>query len=595
MNRYVVMNRWLSPKNNYSVFCFYCFVYPLIISLYLSIPRMVSIVIKSDPSLDLLSSYSTLTFHYSQIYVCLYLLLQVINQRIALIAMVVLLGCDFFIRVLELVVRSVFGHGFNGIFFSHFSWDSIQLSLMIYWWLFLILIVFLSISVFLIRPILSPRFLQRTPKIVLLVVIILLAIRAVWFLNKELWHGEKEIALYSFIKQGSDYLKTNEYESKIQWTEEEVRFRSEIGMDPEISDFQTKQERTNVILIYFEGLGTLFSSLFDSKYPGLIPNTDRFAQRHSYFENFYNSATPTISALVSMSCGYSIQLNNHQLKNTMLASNKPCYPDLLHQVGYFQTFLVGSQVSFGGRKDFYLFHKFDEALGLDYLLEQHPEWSGTKKSWGLDDKHLFQAALEKLEVLRRKPPYHLVLLTLNSHHPYYVSEECRTYQSGDKLTNSTHCTDMWLGVFLNELEKRKFLDEAAILIVGDHQPHGHAPYGKVVFAVHHPHQKLEKIITTPGHSPDFAATILDLSAFDRINLGLGKSLLGDRQRFSRLIADFYEYNNGNFKLDNSICPPEKAVLSAINTKNRWLDSCERKKLLINTDIWLKEKGVAINN
>ncbi len=371
------------------------------------------------------------------------------------------------------------------------------------------------------------------------------------------------------------------------------------------------KRRHNIILIYLESFQNSLTKKGGWKGKPILPVVDSLADKFSTFNNYYNSETPTMNAIVSSQCGVDIQYNadpimhnkkwikellDNQSSDAIAYNEKSllCLSDVLHEYGYAQVFMKGADINFSNTKSFFSDHGYDELLGRDELSkEKHQE---RLNLWGLQDIDLFEEALVKLDELERKQPFNLTLLTVNSHAPGYEDPRCPAYKEGDEQLNGFHCTDFALGKFMTALFDRKIIKNTYVVIAGDHTL-TRAPsligaykdklkfswYGNTYFAAYSPYDDLPSDINTVGYTPDFAATVLDLLGFENVWFINGKSLLGERRNYQHLVAQTYELVDGVMSPNSN--PPRRNECSQSEMKNTTISGasgkfseCEKAKI-----------------
>lgn len=490
----------------------------------------------------------------------------------------VLVQALFCARVLEFSLFKIFGQGFNEAFFFHFTAQSLWLALKLYGlWALPLLVVGLGLFSWALA---WPGRLSAGPRRWGLgVFLLLLALRGGWQIEREFWQGEPYLNGLKLVHQG--WLFYHNPDLNLEPKPGEWGALEELGLMPVMVErLEGTTEPPDLILIYLEGWTGSYSSLTGGPEPGLTPNLDRFAQQNLHFTGLHNSATTTINALASFTCGLNARLGDSAKVKT-LALGTDCYSGLLAERGYRQVFWAGSPISYAGRDRFFLSQGFDAALGLDRILAQEPDWAERTHTWGLYDADLFSFLQSEVDRLRQaEQPYHLATLTLNTHPSYYHAPECPQFRPGEARLNAVFCTDWAVGQFLDYLEETGVTDEAVIALVGDHQPHGGGGglYGPLYFAASTP-QGHQGRIDTLGYSPDLAPTLFELMGFEAAQWNLGKSLLSARKEYPYLFTRHYRLSPTGLHRTQP-CPPERfeqANLSA--AKPPALSNCQQQRAL----------------
>ena len=143
--------------------------------------------------------------------------------------------------------------------------------------------------------------------------------------------------------------------------------------------------------------------------------------------------------------------------------------EILEKEGYKNYIMVGSDLTFGGRRVYYQNHgnykvydyytaKEDEVIDEDYYV-----------NWGLEDAVLFNYAKQELtKIAENDEPFNFTILTVDTHaNDGYVSNFCKNV-TDDKYLNAIACSSEQLGEFINWIKKQDFYENTTIVLVGDH-------------------------------------------------------------------------------------------------------------------------------
>ena len=154
--------------------------------------------------------------------------------------------------------------------------------------------------------------------------------------------------------------------------------------------------------------------------------------------------------------------------------------DILHENGYDQTLMVGSDASFGGRREYFTQHGIDRVYDLFTAREEglipSDYWN---EFWGFEDLYLFQYAKEKLtEIAQGNEPFAFTMLTVDTHHPDgYNCCYCNTnyddhfedYEPGNQqFANVISCSSRQVAEFVEWIQSQDFYENTTIIITGDH-------------------------------------------------------------------------------------------------------------------------------
>jgi phosphoglycerol transferase len=303
-----------------------------------------------------------------------------------------------------------------------------------------------------------------------------------------------------------------------------------------------KDHPKSLILIYVESLENTYSdpALFGRD---LLARLTALKPKGISFDDYrqMTGAHFTIAGLVATQCGLplkSVALFGGNTQGEQVDHFLPrarCLGDILASEGYTNVFLNGSSLAFGGVGKFFRDHHYDKVIGREewIRLGEKPE---TMSGWGLHDDDLFRRARDELGVLmKRRRPFNLNILTIDTHHPYgHLSSKCAR-EGREDFDGIVECTAGQVADFIEYVAAKGWLDQVAIVVQGDHLAMGNTSYEKLL---RNPHrtvfnflvggdQRLVKNTDTVTHF-DMLPTILDLIGLtvEGQRAGLGYSAIG---------------------------------------------------------------------
>lgn len=242
-------------------------------------------------------------------------------------------------------------------------------------------------------------------------------------------------------------------------------------------------EPKNLLLIYMESMESTYASVEagGAKHVNYIPGLTALANENVHFSNdddlggaiYYPRTEWTMAGLLATSSGVNYQLpidNNSAGDYENFLPGLTTLGDILHESGYQNYFLCGSDAAFGGRSDFYIQH--GNYTILDYFTAQRdgiiPE--DYYVFWGMEDKYLYEYAKQELtEIASRGKPFNFTMLTVDSHHPDgYICSLCGSEYS-EKFANALACADRQVCEFIAWAKKQSWYENTTIVITGDHR------------------------------------------------------------------------------------------------------------------------------
>ena len=256
-------------------------------------------------------------------------------------------------------------------------------------------------------------------------------------------------------------------------------------VDPDDVEITFPEEKQNLIYIFLESMETTYlSEELGDDGQGLIPELEDLAEENVNFSEDddvggflpVSGTTWTIGAMVGQTAGVPLKTpedvedwqNGYGQEGEFLPGITNL-GDILDENGYYQSLMVGSVCSFGGRKVYYETHGADAIYELrtaradgivpgDYFV-----W------WGIEDKYLFEYAMQELtEIAQREEPFAFTMLTVDTHHiGGYVCEYCDG-EHEEQYENVISCASKQVEEFVEWIQEQDFYEDTTIIIVGDH-------------------------------------------------------------------------------------------------------------------------------
>ena len=257
--------------------------------------------------------------------------------------------------------------------------------------------------------------------------------------------------------------------------------------DPDTVNITFPDQKRNLIYIMLESMETSYLSkdLGGAMEENLIPELYDLANQNLCFSNSskkvggYHTtkgATWTIGSMVAQTAGIPLKtptedVNQYGAAGEAFLPGVTTLTDILHDAGYTQALMVGSDVRFGGRKVYYEQHGMDEIYDI-YTARKDGIIPGNYFVWwGMEDLHLFRYAKEKIAGLaQRAEPFAFTMLTVDTHHVGgYQCELCEESNSGESYDQSISCSSRQVAEFVKWIQAQPFYENTSIIIVGDHE------------------------------------------------------------------------------------------------------------------------------
>lgn len=244
------------------------------------------------------------------------------------------------------------------------------------------------------------------------------------------------------------------------------------------------EEKRNLIYIYIESMETAFLSeeLGGALEVNTIPELSQLAMENINFSHndqiggFFSPSgtTWTVGALVGQTSGIPLKIgvgtdhNEYGLDGNFLPG-APSLTDILHEGGYTQALMFGSDANFGGRYQYYTGHGMDLVFDYFTAMEDGIIPQGYKVWWGMEDAYLYEYARQELTKLAaEEAPFAFTMLTADTHHVGgYVCGLCEDTCS-EQYENVYRCASRQVYEFVQWLQQQDFYERTTIVIVGDH-------------------------------------------------------------------------------------------------------------------------------
>ena len=244
-------------------------------------------------------------------------------------------------------------------------------------------------------------------------------------------------------------------------------------------DIEFPSEKQNLIYIFMESteMTNVSKSNGGAFDVSIMPNLERYALDYVNFSNrdtlggaVWSYGTGwTASAMIAQSAGIPLKMMISDVNSdSTVFSNIVTIGDILHDNGYTNLLMLGSDASFGGRRSYFESHNY---LISDYYtaIEEGKISSDYHEWWGYEDAKLFSYAKEELLKLSESgEAFNLTLLTADTHFTDgYLDKSCSNVFS-NPYANSFYCSDSMIGEFVSWIMKQDFYKNTTIVISGDH-------------------------------------------------------------------------------------------------------------------------------
>lgn len=325
-------------------------------------------------------------------------------------------------------------------------------------------------------------------------------------------------------------------------------------VDPANTKITFPEKKRNLVYIFLESMENTFLSQQQggALETGVIPELYDLATENVNFScnegvgglEVGGGSSWTIAAMVSQTAGIPLKSKTGEQTNDFeedsFLPGVQGITDILHENGYYQTLMVGSDAAFGGRKSYFETHHVDRICDLYTAKEEEVVPEDYYVWWGMEDLHLYRYAKEELTALADKEqPFALFMLTADTHHVGgYLCSSCEnSYEH--QYENVLSCASKQVSEFLEWMQEQEFYEDTSIVIVGDH-PTMDNEYIQTIHAEDFSRSIYNCFVNaavTPTKEKGRAATSLDLfpttlasmgCIIEGDRLGLGTNLFSDQ-------------------------------------------------------------------
>lgn len=242
------------------------------------------------------------------------------------------------------------------------------------------------------------------------------------------------------------------------------------------------EKKRNLIYIFLESMEFTYASkenqgAFEENY---IPELLEIASENISFSNTsgyggYKDAfgtSWTMAAMFAHSTGLPLKLpiqGNTMSEYGVFLPGVISIGDILKEHGYSNNLLIGSDATFGGRRNFYMQHGDYDIVDYKRALEEGMIPDGYSVWWGYEDEKLFSFAKEKLlELNEKEEPFNLTMLTADTHHEDGYLSESTEEKFEEQYANVIANSSRQVSEFLAWIKQQDFYENTTVVIVGDH-------------------------------------------------------------------------------------------------------------------------------
>lgn len=243
------------------------------------------------------------------------------------------------------------------------------------------------------------------------------------------------------------------------------------------------EKKRNLIYIFLESMEiTTMSKENGGGWDySIIPELEKLALENINFSNTnkLGGALPlpgtgwTVAGMVAHTSGVPLKISlpdhNSYRGHSSFLPGVYALGDILEKEGYNLKLMVGSDATFGGRKEYFSEHGNYEIYDFYTAIEEGKMKEEDKVWWGFDDDDLFKWAKEEiLEMAKSDKPFNFTMLTADTHFTDgYLSENADS-KFDTQYENVFSYSSKSVYEFIEWIKKQDFYENTTIVIVGDH-------------------------------------------------------------------------------------------------------------------------------
>lgn len=244
------------------------------------------------------------------------------------------------------------------------------------------------------------------------------------------------------------------------------------------------------------------------------------------------------------------------------------FGEVLKDNGYNLEIMLGSDGTFGGRKQYYTTNGSYKIFDLNYAIEQGKMNPEHKVWWGFADDKLFEWSKEEIvQLAEKEKPFNYIMLTVDTHFPDgYLSPNVED-KFETQYENVHAYSSKSIKKFVEWIKEQEFYDNTTIVIVGDHlsmqegfyeqridKDYERTVYNAIINPAIEPKNNKNRIFTSMDMYPTILASIGVKIEGER--LGLGTNLYSGIPTLSEKLG----FNNFNEELKKNSKFYNKSIL-----------------------------------
>lgn len=296
-------------------------------------------------------------------------------------------------------------------------------------------------------------------------------------------------------------------------------------------------DHPNVVIIMLESFSNEFIASINGSEDVNTPFLDSLIGESLVFTNCYANGKKSIDAVPSIVSSIPKLMDNEFITSTYATNRIESLPKSLHKMGYESAFFHGAT---NGSMNF---DQFASKVDFDhyYGRNEYNNESDFDGTWGIFDEPFFKWSTTKMNDFNK--PFFATIFSLSSHPPYTIPEAYtnRFNRYDDPMKNAVEYSDYALSQFFKAAQQYDWYRNTLFIITADHTPASGTPeffsdmgnmYIPLVFYhptdTHFQNIKTDKIVA----QIDIMPTILDLVGYPYSYYAYGQSIFQHQEGIS---------------------------------------------------------------
>lgn len=259
----------------------------------------------------------------------------------------------------------------------------------------------------------------------------------------------------------------------------------EYYVDAKSANITYPEEKRNLIIIIAESMeNTVLSKENGGTWDiPIVPELEKLAldnvnfsntskiggANQTYGANYSVAGTVAITSGIPLKTGDILTNKETYLEEGKYLSGAYTLGEILAMQGYNLEIMLGSDSTFGGRKQYFETNGNYKVFDVNYAIQQGKMTENEKEWWGFEDDKLFQWSKEEITNLAKQGrPFNYIMVTADTHFvDGYLSKNAEK-KFDSQYENVYAYSSKSINEFVEWLKRQDFYENTTIVILGDH-------------------------------------------------------------------------------------------------------------------------------